>query len=91
MGKHRNPYRNLDWTLIGCYLALVFFGWINIFSVLHGDNGTIFDFSQKYGMHLIWICISLLTAVVIIRLLPANLWPSVAWVAYGPEVWVAKP
>ncbi|MBO4418125.1 MAG: rod shape-determining protein RodA [Bacteroidales bacterium] len=86
MGKHRNPYRNLDWTLIGCYLALVFFGWINIFSVLHGDSGNIFDFSQKYGMHLIWICISLLTGVVIIRLLPANLWPSVAWVAYGAVI-----
>ena len=83
MSKPRNPYRNLDWTLIGCYLALVLFGWLNIFSVLHGENSNIFDFSQKYGMHFIWICISLLTAVVIIRLLPANLWPSIAWVAYG--------
>lgn len=83
MSKPRNPYRNLDWTLIGCYLALVLFGWLNIFSVLHGESSNIFDFSQKYGMHFIWICISLLTAVVIIRLLPANLWPSIAWVAYG--------
>ena len=83
MPKHRNPYRNLDWTLIGCYLAMVLFGWINIFSVLHGESNNIFDFGQKYGMHFIWICISLLTAVVIIRLLPANLWQSIAWVAYG--------
>ena len=86
MNKRRNPYRNLDWTLIGCYLALVLFGWINIFSVLHGDNGNIFDLHQKYGMHFLWICISLATSFVIIRLLPANLWPSISWVAYGAVI-----
>ncbi len=82
MIRRSNTYR-FDWTLIVCYLVLVLFGWINVFSVLHGENSNIFDLSQKYGMHFIWICISLVTAFVIIRFLPANLWQGTAWLAYG--------
>ena len=86
MNRRKNPYRNLDWTLIGCWLALVLFGWLNIFSVLHGENSNIFDLSQKYGMHFIWICISLTVAIVIIRLIPANFWQGTAWLAYGAVI-----
>ena len=83
MNSRRGTYRKYDWTLIICCLALMFFGWINIFSVLHGENSNIFDFSQKYGMHFIWICISVVTAVLIIRVLPANLWQGTAAITYG--------
>ena len=69
--------------MIVCYLVLVLFGWLNIFSVLHGDSGNIFDFGQKYGMHFIWICISLITGFLIIRVLPANIWQSTSWILYG--------
>ena len=84
MNTRRNSYRNLDWTLIICWAVLVLFGWINIFSVLHGDGGSnIFDFSQKYGKHFVWICISLVTAFLIIRVIPAGFWPGFSWIAYG--------
>ena len=83
MNRHKNPYRKLDWTLIGCWLALVLFGWINIFSVLHGESSNIFDFHQKYGMHFVWICISLVSAFLIIRVIPANFWQGTAWITYG--------
>jgi rod shape determining protein RodA len=86
MNRRKNPYRNLDWTIIGCWLALVLFGWINIFSVLHGENSNIFDLSQKYGMHFIWICISIAAAFVIIRFLPANFWQGTAWITYGAVI-----
>ena len=86
MNRRKNPYRNLDWTLIGCWLALVLFGWLNIFSVLHGENSNIFDLSQKYGMHFIWICISLTIAILIVRLIPANFWQGTAWLAYGAVI-----
>lgn len=84
MHSRRNSYRNLDWTLIVCWFVLVLFGWINIYSVLHGDGGgNIFDFSQKYGKHFVWICISLVTAFLIIRVIPAGFWPGFSWIAYG--------
>ena len=83
MNRRKNPYLKLDWTLIGCWLALMLFGWINIFSMLHGENHNIFDFSQKYGMHFIWICISIITAVLIIRVIPAAFWQGISWIAYG--------
>ena len=86
MAIRKHTYRNLDWTLIICYLILVFFGWLNIFSVLHGDKTSllgIFDFTQKYGMHLVWIVISLVVAALIIRVIPANFWQGITWPAYG--------
>ena len=86
MNRRKNPYRNLDWTIIGCWLALVLFGWINIFSVLHGENSNIFDLSQKYGMHFIWICISIAASFVIIRFIPANFWQGTAWLTYGAVI-----
>lgn len=81
-----HPYLKLDWTLIVCYLVLVVFGWLNIYSVLHGEGSNIFDVTQKYGKHFIWICVSLVTAVVIIRWLPANLWQGTAWLLYGAVI-----
>ena len=86
MNGRRNSYRNLDWTLIVCWVALVLFGWINIFSVLHGEGGNIFDISQKYGMHFIWICISFVVSFLIIRVIPAGFWQSFSWIAYGGAI-----
>ncbi len=89
MGRSKNTYRNLDWVIIGCWLALVLFGWLNIFSVLHGDNDNllrIFDFSQKYGMHFIWICISTIVSALIISVIPANFWQGVTWILYAGAI-----
>ena len=86
MNGRRNSYRNLDWTLIVSWLVLVLFGWINIYSVLHTEGSIIFDVSQKYGMHFIWICISVTAAFFIIRVIPAGFWQSFSWIAYGGAI-----
>ncbi len=52
--------RRLDWLTIFLYLALVFFGWINIYSTtLSNTAATFYDFSTLYGKQLFFIGVSL--------------------------------
>ncbi len=53
--KHIKP----DWVLIGLYLALVFSGWIAIYTVTGRDTfGDLINFDTSYGKQLIWIMLS---------------------------------
>ena len=46
------------------YLLLVFFGWINIYAAIYSDDhNSILDVSQRYGMQLVWIGVSLFFAI----------------------------
>jgi rod shape determining protein RodA len=76
-------YRKLDWRLIIYYLILVVFGWLNIFSSVHSENSVLFDFSQRYGMHFIWMCIAICIAAAIIFIIPSKIYNATAWIVYG--------
>lgn len=78
----RSIYKKLDWYLIGGFLLLVFFGWINIYAALRGEDARIFDFSQRYGMHLIWIGVSITLAILIIFAIPPRFYSVFAWWFY---------
>lgn len=59
----------LDWPTVFIYLALMFLGWINIYSaVFSEEHASIFDFSQRYGKQIIWIGASILIAIVILSI-----------------------
>lgn len=75
-------YRKLDWKLISYYLILVIIGWLNIFSSIHAENSALFDFSQRYGMHFIWMSISIAVAAAIIFLIPSRIYEASAWILY---------
>lgn len=54
------------WTIL-IYVCLVLFGWLNIYSAVYDDSHlSIFDFSQRYGMQLLWIGISFFVALSIV-------------------------
>lgn len=74
--------KKFDWLLIGCWLFLIIFGWMNIFSSSVGDATVGFDWKAKYGMHLIWMAISILTALTIIYIIPARVYSVFAWWLY---------
>ena len=76
-------YHKLDWRLIIYYLILVVFGWLNIFSSVHAENSVLFDFSQRYGMHFIWMCISIGLAAAIIFIIPSKIYNATAWILYA--------
>ena len=69
MRRQRSLTGKLDWTTIFIFLFLVFFGWLNIYAaVFNEEHASIFDFSQKYGMQLIWITAAFLLAFVVMLL-----------------------
>ncbi|NVJ89508.1 MAG: rod shape-determining protein RodA [Flavobacteriaceae bacterium] len=64
--EQNNIFAGVDWILIILYMALVGFGWVNIYAASKDDNHyEILDFSSKYGKQLIWIvlCIPLIIGV----------------------------
>lgn len=77
---------NLDWGIILIYLALVFFGWINIYSALYDpENPAILNFSQNYGKQLIWIGASLLVGFGIL-ILDAWVFSTMAYGFYAAGI-----
>lgn len=76
-------WRDLDWVMISIYLALAFFGWLNIYSAVYNpENHSIFDFSQRYGKQLIWIIASVVLALIIILIDP-KFFNQFAYAVYG--------
>ena len=75
-------YSKLDWRLIIYYLILVVFGWLNIYSSVHAEGSGLFDLSQRYGMHFIWICIAVALAAAIIFVIPSKIYNGLSWWMY---------
>ena len=71
MMKIKTRQNQIDWTLVFLYLALVFIGWISIYSaVFDEEHKSIIDFSQKYGKQFLWIIFSIFIALIILVLDP---------------------
>jgi rod shape determining protein RodA len=67
MRKEQGIFENIDWVMVGLYLALVLIGWISIYSAVYNEeHKSIFDMSQNYGRQLIWIITSLALALFIL-------------------------
>ena len=60
--------KGFDVRLICYYLALVFIGWITIYSTCYIPDGStpIFDFGQPYSKQMLWIGTSIVLATVIL-------------------------
>ena len=60
-------YRKLNWRLIICYVALIIFGWLNIYaSTYTEETASIFSLANKGGVQLMWMGIGALTAIAIL-------------------------
>ena len=75
-------YKKLDWVILGLYLALIVFGWMNIYSSSVGEEGFVFSFKQKYVMDLVWMATALVIGSLILFVIPAKLYPAIAWPLY---------
>ncbi|MCF8226142.1 MAG: rod shape-determining protein RodA [Bacteroidales bacterium] len=83
MTRRDNILLNIDWFTVFLWVALVVFGWMNIYSanIMKGD-GTVMDFSQRYGKQFIWLLVSIIL-ILIIFLLDAKFFPFFAYLLYG--------
>lgn len=58
---------NIDFTTVFIYIALVLMGWFSIYAAVYNDDHrSIFDLSQRYGVQIIWIVLSFVTAISIL-------------------------
>ena len=65
----RSILKRIDWLSVLIYLALVFIGWINIYSSTFTEaHSSIFDFSTLYGKQLFFIGVSLVAIVIVLAL-----------------------
>lgn len=61
--------QQIDWISILLYFALVFIGWINIYSTTMTDeNPAILNFDQPYGRQLIFIGLSVLLIIFVLAI-----------------------
>lgn len=69
--------RKVDFGLLLSWLFLVFYGWLNIYSAVYSEeHASIFDFSQRYGLQFIWVCISIGIAILLLYIInPRSLQP----------------
>src|SRR5512133_1889 len=69
--------------MTGIYLALVIFGWLNIYAAVYDENHTsIFDVTQRYGKQMIWIIAAFLMVMVTLLLDP-KLFSQFAYLVYA--------
>jgi rod shape determining protein RodA len=81
-----NIFRNIDWWIIGIYMALVFIGWLNIYAAVYDEqHQSIFDFSQSYGKQLIWIITGFAIGLFIL-LIDSKFFSQFAYGIYGISI-----
>ncbi len=75
--------QSVDWLTIGLFLALVFFGWLNIYGASYTfDQTSIVDFSNRAGKQFTWILGSLFLGGVLL-LIDYKTYDVLAYIAYG--------
>lgn len=83
MNRQYELIKNIDWLSIFLYTLLVFMGWLNIYAAVYDENhSSIFDFSQRYGMQLIWIGASFVLAF-FIMLTDSKFFTAFSLIIYG--------
>lgn len=67
MRKAKNIFANIDSTSVFLYIALMLFGWINIYASQYNEDITFaLDFSSRYGKQLLFILIASVVAFLIL-------------------------
>lgn len=66
MQRRSNIVNSLDWPTVLLYLALVFMGWLNIYAAVYSEeHNNILDFTQRYGIQLLWIVFAFALALMV--------------------------
>ena len=65
--ERNNIFAGIDWILVFLFIALVGFGWLNIYAASKTDEQyQLLDFSTKYGKQLIWIALSVPLIIIVL-------------------------
>ena len=65
--EQNNIFAGIDWILVFLYVALVGFGWLNIFAASQTEEDIhLLSFSTKYGKQLIFIILSVPLIIILL-------------------------
>ena len=82
MRRITNIWLNVDWITLVIYLVLVILGWCNIYAAVYNDqHQSMLDFTQRYGVQLIWILGSLILGVMVLYI-EVNFFTFFAYLIY---------
>jgi rod shape determining protein RodA len=74
---------NVDWLTVVLYFALVFIGWLSIYTSSGGEEtGNIFNVSERYGKQLLWIGLSIIL-IILVLLIDAKFFSTFAFLFYA--------
>lgn len=84
---NNNPYhKGVDWTIVLLYLALVIFGWCNIYAAnFNPETKVFFSVDAEYFKQMIWIGVSLVS-VGIIMLVDSKLFVEIAYIFFSVSI-----
>ncbi len=83
MSAYRNTRVGLDWASLSIFFAIVFVGWLMLYSISYQGEGSFwFDFSSIVGRQTIWIGIGLILFIIGFSL-DWRIWNSLAYPIYG--------
>lgn len=75
--------KRLDFITILLYLAIVLFGWFNIYAAVFDEShAAIFDFGRQHGKQLIWMGLAAFSAL-IVTLVEPKIFSNTAYIIYG--------
>ena len=83
MAKRNDIIGNIDWVIVGIFLALMLIGWVNIYGAVYDEaHASIFDMEMRYGKQLMWIGGALFLAFLIL-MLESKIFSVSAYFIYG--------
>ncbi|MDV3309404.1 MAG: rod shape-determining protein RodA [Cyclobacteriaceae bacterium] len=82
MVREEKISNRMDWITVLLYGIIVFWGWLNIFSVTYEENQFILDPSINSGRQLIFIASSI-AIIMFILIMDMRFYETFAWVIYG--------
>jgi rod shape determining protein RodA len=83
-----NPRTNfiarLDWLTIILFMAMVIFGWMNVFAATRTEatSGSLFDFSQRYSKQFYYILTAIAIAIITLTI-DAKVWSFFSFPIYA--------
>lgn len=82
----KNIMANVDWITVLLYLALVVFGYMNIYSAaLVEEHPKMYDFSQEYGKQFWFVVVAFFVALMILYM-EADFFSRFSYVIYGAVI-----